>query len=191
MERINGQQAGFRLLANNVLSWITCAKRPLTIRELQHAIAVEIDELELDEDNFSEIKDIISVCAGLVTVDEKSSIVRLVHYTTQEYFNQTQGKWFPNAEANITTICVTYLSFDQFKSGICQNREDFEQRLQLNKLYDYAANNWGYHARTALTSCQGVIEFLQKQAQVEASSQALMTDGRGIQKNIAKNFQIK
>ena len=107
MERINGQQKGFQLLAKNVLSWITCAKRPLTTRELQHAIAVEIDEPELDEDNLPEIKDIVSVCAGLVTIDEESKIIRLVHYTTQEYFNETRGKWFPNAQTNITTICIT------------------------------------------------------------------------------------
>jgi hypothetical protein len=34
MERINGQQPGFRRLAEKVLSWITCAKRPLTTSEL-------------------------------------------------------------------------------------------------------------------------------------------------------------
>jgi ankyrin repeat protein len=85
-----------------------------------------------------------------------------------------QRQWFPNAQANITTICVSYLSFNEFDSGICQNDDEFEQRLQSNKLYDYTAHNWGYHAREALTSCEGVIEFLQRQAQVEASSQALM-----------------
>jgi hypothetical protein len=109
----------------------------------------------------------------LVIVDEESNIIRLIYYTTQEYFEQTQKRWFPNAEIDITTICVTYFSFDDFMSGICENDEEFEQRLQLNKLYDYAAHNWGHHARATPTSCQGVIEFLQKQALVEASSQAL------------------
>ena len=177
MERINGQQKGFQLLAKNVLSWITCAKRPLTTRELQHAIAVEIDEPELDEDNLPEIKDIVSVCAGLVTIDEESKIIRLVHYTTQEYFNETRGKWFPNAQTNITTICITYLLFDEFESGICQSDNKFEQRLQSNKLYDYAAHNWGHHAREASTWCQEIVmEFLQKQPQFEASSQALLAE---------------
>ncbi|KAH6716575.1 hypothetical protein BKA61DRAFT_513501, partial [Leptodontidium sp. MPI-SDFR-AT-0119] len=154
MERINGQQAGFQVLAKSVLSWITCAKRPLIMSEIQHAIAVEVGEAELDEDNLPEIEDMVSVCAGLVTVDEESGIIRLVHYTTQEYFERTQSQWFPNAQANITTICVTYLSFDEFESGICRNDDEFEKRLQLNKLYDYAAHNWGHHAREASTLCQ-------------------------------------
>ena len=82
MERVNGQKEGFQLLANKVLSWITCAKRPLTTIELQHAIAVEIDEAELDEDNLPGIEDMVTVCAGLVAIDKESDIIRLVHYTT-------------------------------------------------------------------------------------------------------------
>jgi hypothetical protein len=174
MERISGQVEDQEELAKQVLSWVTCAKRPLATTELQHALGVEVGESKLDELNFSEIEDIVSVCAGLVTIDEEGGIVRLVHYTTQEYFERTQRKWFPNAQANITVICVSYLSFDEFGSGVCENDEEFQQRLQLNKLYDYAAHNWGHHARQASTLCRDVIEFLQKQAQVEASSQALM-----------------
>ncbi|KAF4613399.1 hypothetical protein G7Y89_g15488 [Cudoniella acicularis] len=176
MERINGQIKDQEELAKQVLSWITCAKRPLATTELQHALGVEVSESKLDELNFSEIEDIVSVCAGLVTIDEESKIIRLVHYTTQEYFERMQRRWFPKAESEITTTCVTYLSFDTFKSGYCRSDEEFEQRLQLNKLYDYAAHNWGHHAREASTSCQGSIEFLQKQAQVEASSQALLAE---------------
>ena len=153
MERINTQQPGFRRLAEKVLSWITCARRPLTTSELQHALAVVVGDHKLDEDNLETTERIISVCAGLATIDEESGIIRLVHYTTQEYFERTQRQWFPDAQTNITTICISYLSFDQFKSGICQNDAEFEQRLQLNRLYDYAAHNWGYHARESSTSC--------------------------------------
>ncbi|KAH8650278.1 hypothetical protein BGZ60DRAFT_335142, partial [Tricladium varicosporioides] len=176
MERIKGQVNDYKELAIQVLSWITCAKRPLATSELQHALGVEIGESQLDEENIPEIEDIVSACAGLVIVDVESRIIRLVHYTTQEYFERTQRQWFPDAQMNITTTCVTYLSFDTFTSGYCQSGEEFEQRLQLNKLYDYAAHNWGHHAREASTSCQSVIEFLQKQAQVEASSQALLAE---------------
>jgi hypothetical protein len=174
MERINGQVKDQEELAKQVLSWITCTNRQLTTTELQHALGVEVGESELDEENFSQIEDIVSVCAGLVTIDEESGIIRLVHYTTQEYFERTQSQWFPDAQINITTICATYLSFNKFQSGICQDDKEFEQRLQINKLYDYAAHNWGHHAREASITCQGVLEFLKKQAQVEASSQALI-----------------
>jgi hypothetical protein len=88
MERIEGQTADYEILAKQVLSWITCAMRPLTTLELQHALAVEVGESELDQENLPEIEDMVSVCAGLVTVDEESHIIRLVHYTTQEFLSE-------------------------------------------------------------------------------------------------------
>jgi ankyrin repeat protein len=174
MERINGQIKDQEELAKQVLSWITYAKRPLATIELQHALSVEVSESQLDEANIPEIEDMISVCAGLVTIDEESGIIRLVHYTTQEYFDRTRRQWFPDAQVDIITTCVTYLSFDEFESGICQSDKEFEKRLQSNKFYNYAAHNWGHHAREASTSCQSVMDFLRKQAHVEASSQVLM-----------------
>ena len=174
MERISRQQPGFQLLAKRVLLWITCAKRPLTTSELQCALAVEVDEVELDEENLAEIQIIVEVCAGLVTVDKDSSIIRLVHYTTQEYFERTQYKLSLNAESEVATSCVTYLSFDAFESGPCQTDDEFEKRLQLYKLYDYASHYWAHHARIASTIAPGVISFLKRNAQVEASVQGLL-----------------
>ena len=174
MERIEGQLADEEELAKRALSWITCAKRLLTTSELEHALAIELGELQFDKENLSPIEDIVSVCVGLVTVNGESGIIRLVHYTTQEYFERTQKGWFPDAETNIATICVTYLSFNDFEIGICQNDEEFEERLQSNPLYDYASHNWGHHAREASTPIPEVLSFLNAKAQAEASSQVLL-----------------
>ncbi|KAF2175872.1 hypothetical protein K469DRAFT_763229 [Zopfia rhizophila CBS 207.26] len=177
MERIEGQVADSRDLAKQ-LSWITCAKRRLTILELRHALAVEIGASELDEENLPEIEDMVSVCAGLVTVDEESDIIRLVHYTIQEYFERTWGSWFPTAQRDITMRCVTYLSFNAFSTDFCLTDEEFNARLRVNILYDYASRNWGYHAQAASTDVeQLILNFLQSKAKVSASSQAMMAFG--------------
>ena len=174
MERIEAQVGDQGELAKQVLSWITCAERPLTTSELQHALAVEVGEPKLDKENLPQLEDMVSVCAGLVTVDEQSSIIRLVHYTTQEYFKRTRQHWFPDAETNITKTCITYLSFAVFGSGFCESDDEFEKRLQLNPLYDYAAHNWGYHARQASILGQEVVDFLECELKRDASSKALM-----------------
>ncbi|KAF7556652.1 hypothetical protein G7Z17_g1186 [Cylindrodendrum hubeiense] len=174
MDRIKNQSPGFQKLALVVLSWITCARRPLTTAELQHALAVEVGDTCLGEDNLERIERMVSVCAGLVTVDENTNIIRLVHYTTQEYFERRQKQLFVDAETEITQICATYLSFSVFESGICQTDTDFEERLESNTLYDYAVHNWGHHACGAAKTCQQVIDFLLCDAKVEAASQALM-----------------
>jgi hypothetical protein len=75
------------------------------------------------------------------TVDEESGIIQLVHYTTQEYFDRTQEKWFPKTETDIAIICLTYLLFDEFGRGICCNDEEFEERLRSSRLYNYASHN--------------------------------------------------
>ncbi|CAM1501783.1 Fc.00g037670.m01.CDS01 [Cosmosporella sp. VM-42] len=173
MERINDQRLSLRELAKQALSWITCAKRPLTTLELQHALAVEIGEPELDEGMILDIDDVVSVCAGLVTVDAKSRIIRLVHYTTQEFLEATQNQWFPDAETYVATVCCTYLSFEVFESGPSRTDHEFEDRLQYNPLYDYAANHWGTHALQAKIPNQAVITFLESSAKAEASSQAI------------------
>ncbi|UKZ67722.1 uncharacterized protein TrAtP1_008880 [Trichoderma atroviride] len=173
MDRINSQMLGLRVLGRKVLAWITCARRKLTTSELQHALAVETGSSVLDRDNLSEIEDMVSACAGLVTVDKESNIIRLVHYTTQEYFDRTRQDWFPDAEANITEICVTYLSFSVFESGFCSTEKEFWARLQSNPLYKYAAHNWGYHAR-ATPEKQLILDFLESKAKASASSQVLL-----------------
>ncbi|OJJ81300.1 uncharacterized protein ASPGLDRAFT_28140 [Aspergillus glaucus CBS 516.65] len=125
MRRIKEQDGDALDLAMGVLLWITCAKRQLTTSELQHALAVEQGAPELDKENIPQIEDMVSVCAGLVVVDEESNIIHLVHYTTQDYFEVRKKYWFPDAESNSTIICITYLSFNTFESGPCLSNKEF------------------------------------------------------------------
>ncbi|KAI1455233.1 ankyrin repeat protein [Annulohypoxylon moriforme] len=118
MERINSQIGGMRRLGRKVIAWITCAKRPLRTLELQHGLAVEAGDTDIDQDNIREIEMIRSVCAGLVIVDEESEVVRLVHYTAQEYFDERQENLFQVEKASLLRACVTYLSFNTFKRGL-------------------------------------------------------------------------
>lgn len=145
IERIKSQLPEDNALATNVLSWITYAQRPLTTTEISHALAVELGKEEIDLDNILDIDDIVSVCAGLVTVDKESDIIRLVHYTTQEYFERIREKWNPRVQLDIASICLTYLSFSTFRSGTCPTDENFAKRLEENPFLNYAAQHWGFH----------------------------------------------
>ena len=178
MRRIAGQEKGYQELAKQVLSWVTYAKRALSTAEVQHALAVKPGMLELNKDFLPEVEILNSICAGLVTIDEESSIVRLVHYTTQEYFKRTRNFWFSNAQRDIAVTCITYLSFNVFESGFCPTDNEFEARLQLNPLYDYAARNWGHHTRAVSVEVeQLVVNLLKSEAKVSGCSQAMMASG--------------
>ncbi|KAK6069953.1 hypothetical protein SCUP234_10368 [Seiridium cupressi] len=80
-------------------------------------------------------------------VATQTNIIRLAHYTTQEFF-ETQGfRYFPDAQTKITDTCLTYLSFPQFDSGPCQQEQDLEIKLAHFALYEYSSYHWGHHAK--------------------------------------------
>jgi ankyrin repeat protein len=178
IQRIESQEEGFRSLAKQVLSWITHMGRPLTTAELQHALAIKPGMVELDEDFLPEIEDLVSICAGLVTADEEKGIIRWIHYTTQEYFERTWKIWIPQAQLDIASTCLNYLSFHDFAIGHCTTDERFEARLRLHKLFNYAAQNWGHHAYAVEMPDSKVIEsaalkILTSEAMISATCQAI------------------
>jgi len=78
MKRVDGQIEGDRKLAEKVFCWIIHAYRQLSLRELQHAVAVSSDMTDMEPDALVDETILMSVCAGLVVVDKDSSAVRLV-----------------------------------------------------------------------------------------------------------------
>ena len=179
IERINAQNPDFKSLAEQTLSWITYAQRPLSLYEFQHALAVEPNESELDEENIPHIELIVSVCAGLVTVDQESNVIRLVHYTTQEYFERTRSTLFPNAQKDIGRCCLTYLTYDVFSAGPCHSDQKFDSRLQKFRLLEYAACYWANHIHGELEhSLEDLIfRFLMDEAKIACAVQVTLTPG--------------
>ncbi|KAH0536545.1 hypothetical protein FGG08_006595 [Glutinoglossum americanum] len=147
MQRIESQVEDDAKLANRVLSWISFAFRSLTIMEIQHALAIEPEDADIDVEALPDEDLLVSVCAGLVTIDQKSSVVRLVHYTTQEYFRRVRATRFPYAQISIATTCLLYISIDAFAEGYCHSDQEMEARLYDYPLLEYAAQHWGDHAR--------------------------------------------
>ena len=78
IKRIEDQPQGDRQLAKKALSYIFCARRPLNVEELRHALSVEAGDTELDETTFPETEILLNISAGLIRVDEKSSTIGLV-----------------------------------------------------------------------------------------------------------------
>ena len=121
IQRIEGQLDTECELAKRVLSWITFAKRPLTTAEICCVLAVEPDKAEIDSDNVYDSKDLISVCAGLVVIDQGSSVIRFVHYTTQDYFERTRDAWNPGGQLHMASqhaLAGAYQANGQVKEAV-------------------------------------------------------------------------
>ncbi|KAJ7242072.1 ankyrin repeat-containing domain protein [Mycena rebaudengoi] len=111
LQRIDRQNEDDRNTAQLTLCWVFNAKRLLSVSELIEALAVEPGTVALDPDARLNIKTVLSVCAGLVIIDQAGT-VRLIHYTTQRYLDDVQPLRFPDAQTQLTGTCITYLSFD-------------------------------------------------------------------------------
>ncbi|KAL2073364.1 hypothetical protein VTL71DRAFT_10688 [Oculimacula yallundae] len=72
MVRIDQQLPNRKKLARRALGWVSNAKRPLTVEELRHALAVEEATTALDTENLCLTKIIISACLGLLVIDEQN-----------------------------------------------------------------------------------------------------------------------
>ena len=175
MERIHSQYPDHVTLARKVLCWLFYAQR-LTMLEVQHAVAVEIGDQSLDDDNIPEEGLLLSVCNGLVTYEKESGFLALIHYTFQQYLESKANTLFPEAQIEIVRTCLTYMSFDEFGLGPCLDDQRFELRLQRYPLLRYAAFRWSQHALLgAEEACSNLIfSFLSHSAKLSASVEVLL-----------------
>ena len=145
LERIEEQLEDDSYLAKKMLSYIVCARRPLQVQELRHALAMETGDTELEETALPEVEILLTISAGLIRIDTESNTARLVHYTLQEYFQQNHEKLLPDMEKEFARTCLTYLSLEVFDSGSCSDGEALDQRLDKYQFLDYASHYWGCH----------------------------------------------
>ncbi|UQC83094.1 uncharacterized protein CLUP02_08587 [Colletotrichum lupini] len=170
MNRIRSQPSEHVELALNVLSWTTGAKRPLTIEELQHALAVEEGETDIDQDNIIPVETMIS--------------------TTQEYFERKRHQFFPDIDSQIAMACTNYLSiknvykvpgdYDSYEYDSDSDSDsdfdfDFDFELDIERrhlqsprynfapFFDYATLFWGEHTRESSIIPTEVVGFLRNQ----------------------------
>ena len=138
---------------------------------------MEPDENHLDNDSITSVEILLSVCAGIVVIEQESQKVRLVHYTTQEYFDKNGAKLFPNSQRDLTHTCLAYMSLDTFTGGALEWCDPYELRDIIfdNYLLLYATQNWGHHAREASFDMvvEQVIKFLDNERLVKAAIQAM------------------
>ena len=127
LSRIKKQNEDEKDLAERILSWISYAFRPLSIMELRHALAVTPGEDHFDEANMPDEEDLPSVCAGLIYIEEGSKIVRLAHYTAQDYLEKIRDENFVDARRLVAATCLTYLTYEG--NRLCCNGRHYIYRF--------------------------------------------------------------
>ncbi|KAJ7109047.1 ankyrin repeat-containing domain protein, partial [Mycena crocata] len=102
--------------ALSVLSCLVYAQRLLKVEELQHFLAIRPGLADLQEEHLTSRETLISMCAGLVVIDDSAGIIRLVHFTAQEYFEQRRNVHFPRGDEEMGRKCLAYLCLDAIRN---------------------------------------------------------------------------
>ena len=162
IKRVAAQPKEHSILATQVLSWIFYAKRPLSPVELREALSIEPGDTRLDRSGCHEIELSLDVCCGLVSIDDEDNVIRLVHYSLQQYLEDNWKVKNPRAKWGIATTCLTYLMLDDFspeateeidgpmvKTGDASlpNRARWQNS---HKFFSYVASYWAEHVKGSL-----------------------------------------
>ncbi|KAJ7582131.1 ankyrin repeat-containing domain protein [Mycena floridula] len=169
MHRINSQDETCVQMANQVFKWLVYAKRPLTMLELRHALAISLESTQINPKAITAAEILVEICGGLVVTEKNDDGVdfpRLVHYTTKEYFELKAKSLFPDAHLGLATACLQYLCFDTLNSEVCTIKKYPDPDKEPHVLVQYAADHWGDHGRECeaqlMTQHKGLLlQFLQ------------------------------
>ena len=145
--RIKAQKGGMSRLGMEALMWLSHSKRPLNVHELCDALGVEIGSTDLDPQNIPAIETLLGCTLGLATLEESSHIVRLVHYTLQEYLSENYDL-FQSPHSAIAEVCLTYLNFQCIRD--LSLTDDWLR--QPTPLLEYASCYWGAHTSGGITA---------------------------------------
>ena len=168
IDRIKGQSRERSRSGMAVLMWISLVERPLGVGELCHALAVKFGTSDLDPEKVPSIQSVLGCCLGLVTVDQETSTVRLIHATLQEHL-QSQPDIFESPHTTIAKVCLSYLG-SQSLQRLSMPLEASSSETHTTPNYisarllflesvsarlpflEYASCYWGIHAQKGLTA---------------------------------------
>ena len=170
LERIRNQDKQMFARAEQILTLINCAMRPLRMDHMLCALAIRPGDQDLNKDALPKASAVLSAFSGLLIIDEESQIVKLVHYTTEEYFQRKGDYRSPEAHRQVTCILITYLNSSTLTDAIFPRttridhnskveayKRAKEEILRQNVLLNYGAKYWGNHVRQALNYVDEVI----------------------------------
>jgi ankyrin repeat protein len=141
--------------ARLVLTLLCVSDRPLTVKELIGALAIDVSKLQLDREgrSFSQ-EDLLDICLGLIELavveDEESgeanTIARIAHFSVQEYLESDRisqhgaAKFtiqMEPAHTEMAQICLTYLLDPTHSKG-----EFNKAKLEMFPFGRFAAMQW-------------------------------------------------
>ncbi|KAL9111328.1 MAG: hypothetical protein Q9227_004205 [Pyrenula ochraceoflavens] len=167
--KITSQPSKTQLMAQRILTWVSCSWRPLRVDELKTALEPEFKGFLKFEETVQQ------VCGHFVTVDKNR--VSLIHATARQFLTEDRdgnpsyihGR---NAHQHVALCCLRYLSKDQWRRIFQQfsnSAQDYFTSQRTNRLLlaeqgfpllGYATCYWAYHASKSPTHSKELVEVM-------------------------------
>ncbi|MCJ1250256.1 hypothetical protein MMC30_007482 [Trapelia coarctata] len=170
------------LEGQKLLTWVAYGRRALTLKELEAALATQIDSKskESTEDYQASVTEQAVASAAGIILEITAGTVHLIHQSAKDFILKRhpldKADFLADLSPDIylAKICLTYLNFDDFHSGPCGSRQLLAERNRIYSLLDYASRKWHTH----IASPDEVAEVLQLLRQlVEPRSLKLLSWG--------------
>lgn len=149
-------------LAIQILTWVACARRAMTLAELTQAI--RSDALDLRQA-------ISEVCGHFVVVDGTSRVA-MIHKTASKYILANSADGFSiravTAHEQLLTKCLSFLLDPTLRTKL-------EQKLAISAspFLHYAVTSWPYHLHNGPSSKESTTSILQLLAKFFAGAHVL------------------
>lgn len=116
MPRIEAQDERDADRAKQVFAWIYYAREPLSLGQLQYALAIRPGDKAIDQAGCVKGDILTTTCGGLVVLDKESQIVRFVHPTTRSYLECYFSTRKDVYERFLAVSLLTFFHSDTFTS---------------------------------------------------------------------------
>ncbi|CZR70019.1 uncharacterized protein PAC_19920 [Phialocephala subalpina] len=192
LDRISRQDADDVQVAKKVLSWISFAKRPLSVVEIQHVIAteeLESHQTDLEDDAIPDEDVLTAVCVGLVAIDKESALEErfqhfpFLRYAAQHWGNHARG----TLDTADTVLVIAFLKDRKAVATAIQGRWVPEHRYSdWSEHYPREAPKLVYAATFGLSA--SVSYLLDEGSEIEGTGsdnqKALITASRNGHANV-------
>lgn len=148
LNSIGEQSSNRSSLAIRILMWLSYSTRSLTVPELQHAVAIDVEASTLNPERVPPARFIEDVCMGLVTIDKERNVVLLTHSSLKHYLIQLRESLFSHGTSHTAKSCLAYFNYSEFGNGPCKSEIAYRKRLDDYPFAVYVAQYWGTHLQS-------------------------------------------
>ena len=151
-----------RDLAIQILTWVACARRAMTLAELTQAISSKALNLH---------QAISTVCSHFVVVDGTSRVA-MIHKTASKYILANSADGFSiraiTAHEELLTKCLNFLVNTSLRTTLEQ-----KPAISASPFLNYAVTSWPYHLHKCPSSKESATSILQLLAKFFAGAHVL------------------